>query len=206
LIGILGGTFDPIHNGHIHIATEVHTRLRLAQLQLMPCALPVHRDLPQVSAQHRTAMIGLAIDEQPGFLLNPLELDRDGPSYSIESLRQIRQQEGSALVLVLGADAFNGFDGWKQPQEILRLANVVVCCRPGYQLDQTNFDDWRVDSVREFSSRTVGAILTLEVDAIDCSSSAVRASLNSGTTSRQYLHPAVADYINEHNLYRKQGD
>jgi nicotinate-nucleotide adenylyltransferase len=206
LIGILGGTFDPIHNGHIHIATEVHTRLRLEQLQLMPCALPVHRDLPQVSAQHRCAMIGLVIDEQPGFVLNSLELDRDGPSYSIDSLRQIRLQDDSDLVLVLGADAFNGFDGWKQPQEVLRLANIVVCCRPGYQLNQTNYDDCRVDSVRELSSHTAGAILTLEVDAIDCSSSAVRASLNSGITPRQYLHPAVADYINEHNLYRKQGD
>ena len=206
MIGILGGTFDPIHNGHVHIATEVYARLGLAQLQFMPCALPVHRDLPEVSAQHRCAMIGLAIDEQPGFVLNSLELDRDGPSYSIDSLRQIRVHDDSALVLVLGADAFNGFDGWKQPQEILQLANIVVCCRPGYQLDRTIFDDYRIDSMRELSSRTAGAILMLEVDAIDCSSSAVRASLNSGTTPRQYLHPSVADYIDEHNLYRKQGD
>ena len=206
MIGILGGTFDPIHNGHIHIATEVYTRLGLAQLQFMPCALPVHRNLPQVSAQHRCAMIGLAIDEQPAFVLNSLELDRDGPSYSIDSLRQIRLQDDSILVLVLGADAFNGFDSWKQPHEILRLANIAVCCRPGYEPDQAIFDDYRVNSVRDFSTRKTGAILTLEVDAIDCSSSAVRTSLNTGTTPRQNLHPAVADYIDEHNLYRKQGD
>ena len=206
MIGILGGTFDPIHNGHIHIATEVQARLGLALLKFMPCALPVHRNLPQVSAQHRCAMIGLAIAEQSSFALSSLELDRDGPSYSIDSLHQLRVEGDSPLVLVLGADAFNDFDSWKQPHEIMRLANIVVCCRPGFQLEQANFDEYRVDAVRQFSSRTSGAILTLEVDAIDCSSSAVRASLNSGTTPRQYLHPAVADYIDKHNLYRKQGD
>ena len=206
MIGILGGTFDPIHNGHIHIASEVCSRLGLTQLQFMPCALPVHRKLPQVSAEQRCRMIGLAIDEQPAFVLNSLELDRDGPSYSIDSLRQIRLQDDSIQVLVLGADAFNGFDSWKQPHEILRLANIAVCCRPGYEPDPAIFNNYRVDSVREFLTHKAGAILTLEVDAIDCSSSAVRTSLNTGITPRQYLHPAVADYIDEHNLYRKQGD
>jgi len=212
MIGILGGTFDPIHRGHLHIATRVLAQLGLQQLQLMPCALPVHRDQPHASAEHRCAMIRLAIDGhsaidgQATLVLNTLELERKGPSYSVDSLRQIRQQTDASLVLVLGVDAFNGFAGWKSPREILRLAHLVVCYRPGFEIEQGLFDEQRVDSVAELSSRADGGILLLQVDAIDCSSSAVRAALAAGETPRQYLAPSVADYIDEHNLYRKPGD
>jgi len=206
MIGILGGTFDPIHLGHLHIATRVFAQLGLQQLQLMPCALPVHRDQPHASAEHRCAMISLAIDGQAAFVLNTLELERKGPSYSVDSLRRIRQQTDASLVLVLGADAFNGFAGWKSPREILRLAHLVVCYRPGFEIEPDLFDEQRVDSAAELSRRAGGGILLLQVDAIDCSSSAVRAALDAGETPRQYLAPPVADYIDEHNLYRKPGD
>ena len=108
--------------------------------------------------------------------------------------------------LVLGADAFNGFDSWKLPQEILQLANLVVCYRPGFEVDQELFSRHRVASPGELSRQKAGAILLLEVDAIDCSSSAVRAALEAGKIPRHCLPPAVADYIEKHNLYRKQGD
>ena len=92
MIGILGGTFDPIHLGHLHIASQVATRLDLQQIQFMPCAQPVHRDGPRASAAQRCCMIELAIDDQPAFVLNTLEVERGGPSYSIDSLREIRRQ------------------------------------------------------------------------------------------------------------------
>ncbi len=206
MIGILGGSFDPIHNGHLHIARQLVNRLSLEQLQFMPCALPVQRGLPRVSALHRCAMIELVLAEQQAFSLNTLEIDRNGPSYSIDSLRQIRRQSDSILTLVLGADAFNAFDSWKLPQEILQLANLVVCYRPGFEIDQKMFSRYRVASAEELSAQTAGAILVLEVDAIDCSSSAVRAALNAGKIPRQCLPPAVADYIDKHNLYRRTID
>ena len=206
MIGILGGTFDPIHNGHVHIAAQLVGRLKLEQLQFMPCALPVHRDLPRVSALHRCAMIDLVIAEQQAFSLNTLEVDRNGPSYSVDSLREIRRQGDSIMVLVLGADAFNGFDKWKLPQEILQLANLVVCHRPGFEIDRNMFSQHRVASADELSRHTAGAILVLEVEAIDCSSSAVRAALDAGKIPRQCLPATVADYIDKHNLYRKPGD
>lgn len=205
MIGILGGTFDPIHNGHLHIGMQVLARLELEQLQFMPCALPVHRDHPHASATDRCAMITQAIAGQPGFALNTLELDRDGPSYSVDSLRQLRLQSDSTLALVLGMDAFNEFLNWKQPHEILQLAHLVVCHRPGYGDSQEIFNEHRVDSPRELSRRRAGGILMLEVDAIDCSSSAVRAALNTGHTPAQYLPSMVAKYIDQHNLYRKPG-
>ena len=196
-------------------------RLGLQQLQFMPCAQPVHRDRPQASAAQRSFMIELAIEEQPAFVLNTLELDRGGPSYSIDSLREIRRritrpedtqreetlpQDRQSLVLILGADAFNGFANWKSPDQILELAHLVVCGRPGFEIDNAIFGDHRVETCGEIARSHAGGILALTVDAIDCSSSGVRTALEMGNTPRQYLTTKVADYIDEHNLYRKPCD
>ena len=196
-------------------------RLGLQQLQFMPCAQPVHRDRPQASAAQRSCMIELAIEEQPAFVLNTLELDRGGPSYSIDSLREIRRritrpedtqredtlpQDRQSLVLILGADAFNGFANWKSPDQILELAHLVVCGRPGFEIDNAIFGDHRVETCGEIARSHAGGILALTVDAIDCSSSGVRTALEMGNTPRQYLTTKVADYIDEHNLYRKPCD
>ena len=206
MIGILGGTFDPIHLGHLHIANQVVSRLKLQQLQFMPCALPVHRDKPRASVAHRCKMIELAISDQPEYVLNTLELQRGGPSYSIDSLREIRRQNTQSLVLILGADAFNGFANWKSPGEILEIAHLVVCCRPGFEIDNAIFGDHRVETPSELANSRAGGILALTLDAIDCSSSRVRAALEMGNTPRQYLTAKVADYIDEHYLYRKPCD
>lgn len=206
MLAILGGTFDPIHLGHLHIAEQVEARLRPCQLHFMPCALPVHRGLPRASTRHRCAMIELALRDHEKFILNPLELEREGPSYSVDSLRQLRRQSDDSLLLVLGTDAFNGFAGWKSPDEILRLAHLVVCCRPGHEIDAELFAEHHVRSAAELCAREAGAILSLRMEACECSSSAVRDSLRRGRTPRQYLNPAVADYIDEHNLYRKPVD
>jgi len=115
----------------------------------------------------------------------------------------MRRQTDSILALVLGADAFNDFDSWKLPQEILQLANLVVCYRPGFEVNREMFSRHRVTSPAELSKQTAGAILLLEVEAIDCSSSAVRTALDAGKIHQQCLPPAVADYIEKHNLYRK---
>lgn len=206
MIGILGGTFDPIHEGHFHIATQLLIRLGLEQVQFMPCALPVHRDQPHASATDRCAMIELMIAGEAAFALNTLELDRSGPSYTLDSLRQIRRQTDATLVLVLGVDAFNDFASWKLPHEILKIAHLAVCYRPGYEVGAHIFNAYLVDSPGDLSEHSAGAILMLEVEAIDCSSSAVRAALRQGDTTGQCLRPVVADYINQHNLYRSTID
>ena len=206
MIGILGGTFDPIHNGHVHIASQLVNRLSLEQLQFMPCALPVHRNLPQASAEHRCAMIDLVAAEQRAFVLNRLEIERTGPSYSVDSLRQMHRESNASLALVLGADAFNHFNSWKSPREIMQLANLVVCRRPGYEIDRELFRDCRVASSEQFAASRAGAILELEVEAPDCSSSAVREALDTGKIPRSSLPSVVADYIDQHKLYRKPGD
>jgi nicotinate-nucleotide adenylyltransferase len=211
LSGILGGTFDPIHLGHMHIANQVVTRLGLQSLQFMPCALPVHRAEPHASAQQRCALIELAIADNPAFSLNRVELQCDQPSYTVDSLQRMRASadfplDSHCLTLILGADAFNGFADWKAPQRILELAHLVVCCRPGFEVDDGLFADHRVDSPADLRHRKAGGILVLPVDAIDCSASQVRAALQQGQSARQYLGTVVADYIDEHNLYRNLCD
>jgi nicotinate-nucleotide adenylyltransferase len=206
MIGILGGTFDPIHEGHFHIATQVLTRLGLEQVQFMPCALPVHRDEPHASTTDRCAMIELMIAGETAFALNTLELDRGGSSYTFDSLREIRRQTDATLVLVLGADAFNDFASWKLPHEILKIAHLVVCHRPGYEVGAHTFNDYLASSSGVLAEQSAGAILLLEVDAIDCSSSEVRAALAQGDTTGQCLRPVVADYIDKHDLYRRTID
>ncbi len=202
MIGILGGTFDPIHQGHVHIACEALARLRLAQVQFMPCALPVHRGRPRATASQRCDMIELAIGEHPQFVLNTLELDRAGPSYSIDSLREIRARSGATLVLLLGGDAFNGFDRWREPDGILQLAHLAVLHRPGVEVDPHLYPANRVRAPEALAERPAGAILVLEVDAPDCSSSSIRAALEHGEIPARCLHPAVAEYIEKHRLYR----
>ena len=202
MIGILGGTFDPIHLGHLHIANQVVERLGLDELQLMPCARPVHRDHPQASAEQRCDMIRLAIATRPHLFLNTMELERDGPSYTVDSLRQLKAQTESNYLLVLGADAFNGFAGWHESREILRLAHLVICGRPGFRLDWGDFACHRIDHASQLGVSEAGAILPLEVDAIDCSSSELRRQLQGGSAAFEYLPPGVADYIQHHHLYR----
>ena len=206
MIGILGGTFDPVHEGHFHIAKQVLNRLGLEQVQFMPCALPVHRDEPHASANDRCAMIELMIEDEAAFVLNTLEIDRGGPSFMVDSLRDIRGQVDSDLVLVLGADTFNDFAHWKSPHEILQLAHLAVCHRPGYEVDTKTFGKYRVDLPVALLERSAGCILMLEVDANDCSSSEVRAALAQGHRQEQCVRPVVANYIDEHNLYRKTID
>ena len=150
MIGILGGTFDPIHTGHMQVAEQVEQRLALDEIHFLPCAIPVHRDKPRVSDANRVQMIELAIAGHSRFKLNTMELDRGGQSYMVDTLRLIRAQNLKArIVLILGADAFNQLPGWKSPDEILQLAHLVVCRRPGVELDQSIYTNHRVNSVEE---------------------------------------------------------
>ena len=201
MIAILGGTFDPIHLGHIHIASRVLEQLPVEQVHFMPCAQPVHRGSPQASAEQRCDMIALEIANQPKFVLNRIEIDRDGPSYSVDSLRDLHAQGYSRLVLILGSDSFAGLADWKQPDEILRLAHLVVCQRPGTGFQPGNFAMHCIESAQQFESREAGAILPLEVDAPDCASSLLRQRLANNENPGDCLGSAVAEYIDQQGLY-----
>ena len=203
-IGILGGTFDPVHKGHLQIAEQVLSLLDLDEVHFLPCANPVHRDLPQASNAARLQMINLAIAAHTAFRLNTLELDRGGQSYMIDSLRQFRHQgQFERIYLILGADAFNDFQSWKSPNEILHLVNLVVCRRPGIELDRSNYFGRLVDTVQALKSKAHGSILALDIDENPCSSSRIKQQLQNGASTQTLdcLPEAVHQFIKSNHLY-----
>ena len=204
MIGVLGGTFDPIHAGHMHIAEQVESRLPLTELHFLPCATPVHRDIPQVSDAQRVQMIELAIAGISKFKLNHLELERGGQSYMVDTLRQIRaQNQTSTIILILGADAFNGLQSWKSPDEVLQLAHLVVCKRPGVEIDNSIYANHWVNSAQILESHTEACILPLEIDENPCSSTHVRKLLLERNQADRCLAPAVYQFILRNHLYEQ---
>ena len=203
IIGILGGTFDPVHRGHLHVAFQVLTLLDPAEVQFMPCAQPVHRDPPCASGEHRLAMLELALAGHPRFRVNPLEIERGGPSYSVDSLRQLRALGEAPLALILGSDAFNAFPRWKDPDQVLELAHLVVCHRPGASLDEALYRERRVVAASELAHRPAGSILVLEIEANHCASSDLRARIAANDSTEDCLAAGVAGYIHQHHLYRQ---
>jgi len=204
MIGILGGTFDPIHTGHMQVAEQVQSRVSLDEIHFLPCAIPVHRETPWVSDANRVQMIELAIAGNSRFRLNTLELDRGGQSYMVDTLRQIRaRNQNDTIILILGTDAFNQFSGWKSPDEILHLAHLVVCKRPGVGLDKSIYANHWVNSARELRDQTQSSILPLEIEENPCSSTHVRKLLLERNQADQCLPPAVYQFIVRNHLYEQ---
>ena len=204
MIGIFGGTFDPIHAGHMQIAEQVESSLSLDEIHFLPCAIPVHRDTPKVSDAQRVQMIELAIAGSRKFRLNHLELDRGGKSYMVDTLRKIKEQrKNETIILILGSDAFNQFRGWKSPDEILQLAHIVVCKRPGVELDRSIYANHWVKSLQELKSHAGACILPLEIDENSCSSTHVRKLLLERNQADRCLAPAVYQFILRNHLYEQ---
>ena len=207
-VGVFGGTFDPVHYGHLRSALELVERLQLDHLRLMPCAVPPHRDLPTCAAAHRAAMVALAVAGEPRLVCDSRELEREGISYTIESLAELRRElgEGHSLCLVMGCDAVHDIATWHRWQELLDLAHVVVIARPGWQLPAAGpVADWlhrhRVAGPLPLRERPNGGILIEELRPLAISSTEIRRLLASGRSPRYLLPQAVLDYIETHNLY-----
>jgi nicotinate-nucleotide adenylyltransferase len=137
-IGILGGTFDPIHFGHLRTALELCDALNLAQVRLIPCYQPVHRKLPAASPQQRLAMVKEAIAGEPALQVDTCEIDRQGPSYTIDTLQILSKNfPNTPLCMIMGIDALLSFSSWHRWEEILTLSHLIVAHRPQYQLPHT---------------------------------------------------------------------
>lgn len=207
-LAVLGGTFNPVHYGHLRSALELVEHLGLAQLRLMPCAEPPHRDTPGVSAEHRANMVELAIADEPHLVCDRRELDRSGPSYTIESLEAVRSELGeqTSLSLVMGFDAFLKLDSWYRWQDLLAVAHIVVIGRPGWQLPKEGtVADWlarhRIDSASALRAAPSGGIFIEELRPLPISSTEIRSLLQSGNSVRYLLPDEVIDYIHTHALY-----
>lgn len=184
-IGILGGTFDPIHNGHLAIATAALTELNLAEIQFIPCNLPPHRDAPKTTVQQRVEMVKLAIQDQPKFVLNTLELQRPGPSYSIDTLIAL-QDKNSKLFFIVGADSYLSLSKWHRADEITDYCTLVVYNRPGYKLPENAAN---------------AVILSMPPCAV--SATEIRATIHRHDSVETLLPPKVWEYIQNHQIYTR---
>ena len=209
LVGVFGGTFNPVHYGHLRSALELVERLHLEQLRLMPSGQPPHRDTPQCSAAHRAAMIELAVAGEPRLVCDPRELHRAGKSYTIDSLIELRNELGAdtGLCMVLGCDAVLDITSWHRWQELLDWTNIVVIARPGWELPRTGtVAQWLsancVDDPGALRQRPAGRIVIEELRPLAISSTEIRNLLAAGRSARYLMPQAVLDYIQTHKLYR----
>ncbi|CAA0124263.1 putative nicotinate-nucleotide adenylyltransferase [BD1-7 clade bacterium] len=203
-IAYVGGTFNPVHFGHLRVATELGEALGVAQVMLMPCFQPVHRQEPGVTADQRLAMLRLAIADDNQLDADAREIERGGASYTVDSLRSIRAEQGteSAIYFAMGADAFNRLQSWKDWQQLFDLANVVVMHRPGSVIDwQCDFLRSRVKAL-DGIHQTAGDLFELEVSALDISSTDIRQRARKGRSIDYLLPPSVVKHIQNHQLYR----
>lgn len=209
LVGLFGGTFDPVHYGHLRSALELVERLQLEQLRLMPSAQPPHRDVPECSAEHRAAMVELAVAGAPRLACDTRELQRAGKSYTIDSLIELRGELGEqvGLCLVMGCDAVLGITTWHRWQELLDWAHIIIIARPGWELPRSGavaqwLADHRLLDHKALRQRSAGGIVIEELRPLAISSTEIRDMLAAGR-SAQYLTPqTVLDYIQLHKLYR----
>lgn len=199
-LGLLGGTFDPIHDGHLAIAAAVRAALKLDEVVFIPAGIPPHKPGQEISpGEDRRAMIELAIAGEPAFRLSTIELDRPGPSYAVDTLAELarpdaRGRPARPLEFILSSEAFAGFPSWREPGRILELTRLAVVPRAGVRpIDAAWFDgqlpDWRkrVDFI--------------DGPQVSISASTIRDLVRAGRSIDGMVPPAVAAYIHDHRLY-----
>jgi nicotinate-nucleotide adenylyltransferase len=196
-IAILGGTFDPVHIGHLRVAWEAAEALD-AEVRLMPAHVPPHRPAPVATAQQRVAMLELALGGQQRLALDTRELRREGPSYTVDTLRELRGEfpTGQSIILLLGADAFAGVTTWHEWRKLFDLAHVGILTRPGHTAPlpaelAAEIASRRVSAAAELRRMPAGKICDLPVTPLEISSSAVRKLLASGHEPRWLLPDAL---------------
>ncbi|MGC3979943.1 MAG: nicotinate-nucleotide adenylyltransferase [Steroidobacteraceae bacterium] len=209
-IGIFGGTFDPIHYGHLRTAFELIQALRLSEVRFMPAGDPPHRDITIATPELRLQMVKAAIAQQPGFNVDDREMRRAGPSYSVDTLAELRaEMPDRSLCLIVGMDAFLGLPKWHQWQDILKLAHLVVAHRPGWRaptmgpLGELLVDGGtgRVDDLHEAKA---GRIFIHAVTQLEISSTEVRKLIASGRDPRYLMPDAVRDIIQQSGCYTRE--
>jgi nicotinate-nucleotide adenylyltransferase len=217
-LGVFGGTFDPVHYGHLRAADEVRAALGLAEVRLVPAGDPPHRAAPSASAEQRLAMLDLAVPEFPGLVVDPREIAREGKSYTVLTLEELRAESPARpLVLIVGVDAFAGFPTWHRWREVFTLAHVVVVTRPDVSIDDAIVgvlgEEWAARATADASkleSTPAGTIFLQSIRPQPISSTAIRRALAHGHAGvaevRGLLPPAVLAYIDRNQIYRPRTD
>jgi nicotinate-nucleotide adenylyltransferase len=212
-IGVLGGTFDPVHHGHLRLAEEIGETLKLGEVRLIPVGTPPHRGTPHVAPEHRLEMVRIAAAGNPRLTVDDRELRRAGPGYTYDTLAGLRAEIGTArpLVLIVGADAFLEFATWHRWHEVFGFAHIAVAHRPGFPAERWG-ERMPQPLAREYESRLMrqalathlqpaGGVVVVPFTALDISATAIRDRIRAGASPRYLLPSSVLDYIRANRLY-----
>jgi len=209
---VLGGTFDPVHFGHLRMTQEMLNRFPTAKISLMPAAYPPHRPQPGASPQQRIEMLQLVVGKYPQLTVDSRELQRKEPSYSVVTLREIRrelEQKGvgdACLVFLMGTDAFAKLNEWYQWQELIKLTNILVVGRPSSQLPTEGevaefYQNFAIEDLESLPQHSFGKVGFCQMPQLDISSTYIREQINQGFSPRFLLPDGILEYINQHGLY-----
>ncbi len=206
-MGVFGGTFDPIHYGHLRTAFEVLQALRFDEVRFMPCGTPPHRGTPVAAPDVRLAMVRAATEGQRGFVVDDRELSRDGPSYSVDTLTALRGEFPlRPIALIIGMDAFLDLPKWYHWQEILQLAHIVVAHRPGWKAPDIGplgelLAERGTHRIGDLHQAKSGHIYILDVTQLEISSTDIRDLVSAGRDPRFLMPDAVRRYILDSGCY-----
>ncbi|MEE9326205.1 MAG: nicotinate-nucleotide adenylyltransferase [Cocleimonas sp.] len=205
MIAIIGGTFDPIHFGHLRPALDIAEQLALKEVRFIPSATPPHRWQPVASTEQRLAMVKLAVTDMPIFSVDDREYQREGASYTVDTLKSIRDEIGSdeSLCMIIGFDAFQSFTQWRDWKGILKLTHLVVSSRPGY--DQHEIEDWvkpyHCNNPKELNKKSSGLLYFANVTQLDISATFIREQISKGKSAQFLTSNTVNEYIIRNKLY-----
>ncbi|MBU1049028.1 nicotinate-nucleotide adenylyltransferase [Candidatus Bipolaricaulota bacterium] len=191
-MGLFGGTFNPLHNAHLKVARTALEQYELSGIIFVPNGIPPHKEkVLGCDTEDRYEMVRLAVESVPGFEVSRIEVDREGPSYTIDTIRALKDDYPQGICFIVGADRLLKIDTWKEPHELLRSVPFIIAPRWGVNLDL--FD------VSPFSE---AVIVPLQMEDVDLSSSGLRERILRGESIRDWVPSAVAEYIEAHKLYR----
>jgi len=196
-VGVLGGTFDPVHNGHLMVAEQVRIHLSLAEVLFVPAGQPWQKnDQPISSAEHRLQMLRLALADKPNFKLSTIEVERAGPSYTVDTIAELRSQLGTEdeLFFIVGWDSLAGLPRWREPSRLVELCSLVVVPRPGYVPPELKALEGLIPGLSR-------SLTLLDEPEIDVSASAIRQRVAEGLSISGLVPEAVEVYITQHGLY-----
>ena len=193
-VGLFGGTFNPLHNAHIEVARAALGQYELSGIVFIPNGIPPHKEQGlRLEKEERFEMVRRAIESMPEFTVSRVEVDREGPSYTIDTIRALEDDYPQGMCFIVGADRLLKIDTWREPHELLRSVPFIIAPRSGVSLDV--FD---VSPFRE------AVIVPLQMDDVDLSSSGLRERVQRGESIREWVPEQVAEYIEEHKYYRKR--
>jgi nicotinate-nucleotide adenylyltransferase len=195
--GILGGTFDPVHNGHLAVAEEARKVLGLDEVVLVPAGRPMSRVNQKVTAaEHRVKMLNLAVKGHPGLNVSTMEIERTGPTFTIDTIKDVQRRSGkkTAIYFIMGWDSLEQMPSWKEPERLVELCSIVAAPRPGYVKPDINWLEEKIPGIKK-------KVLFLDEPVVDISARVIRERAGRGEDISGMVPGEVAEYIRENRIY-----